>query len=164
VKQDPLAGLRDIHLPEPVSWWPPAPGWWLLLVLILLGMAALYRWLKKRQEMKEKPKQFSQREMLKQALDELERLQELAVADASILATELSALLRRVAIGLKPDDARIAGLSGDNWLSWLDGQWDENTFSNGVGRALLDAPYQRHGQADIAKLLQLVRQWIEAQR
>ena len=33
MKQDPLAALRDIHMPEAVAWWPPAPGWWLLLAL-----------------------------------------------------------------------------------------------------------------------------------
>jgi hypothetical protein len=33
-----LAQLADIHLPEAVSFWPPAPGWW-ILALILLGIA-----------------------------------------------------------------------------------------------------------------------------
>jgi len=166
LKQDPLAKLRDIHMPEPVSWWPPAPGWWLLLGLILLSVAALFWWLKRRKARQIKPKQFSQREMLKQALGKLERLEERTAADVDTgaLATELSTLLRRVAIGLKPYDASIAGLSGDDWLIWLDAQWDEHAFSSGDGRALLDAPYQRHAQVDMDKLLQLVRRWILAQR
>jgi len=164
LKHDPLANLRDIHMPEPVSWWPPAPGWWLLLVMILLLVAGLFWWVKKRKTRQAKPTQFSQREVIKQALAELDRLDGLARADAAIVATELSALLRRAAIGLKPDDERIAGLSGDNWLNWLDAQWDERAFSDGDGRTLLDAPYQRHGDVEIEKLLQLVRRWIRAQR
>ena len=27
---DPLAQLKDIHLPEAISWWPLAFGWWVI--------------------------------------------------------------------------------------------------------------------------------------
>ena len=26
--------LRDLHLPEPIGWWPLAPGWWVILWII----------------------------------------------------------------------------------------------------------------------------------
>jgi len=166
MKPDLLAGLRDIHMPEPVSWWPPAIGWWLLLLLLILSMVALFRWLKWRQAQSLKPQQFSRQEMLKQACTELERLEKLASAkaDAHTLVTDLSALLRRIAIQLKPEDASISGLSGEAWVQWLDSQWNNDTFACGTGRSLLDAPYQRQGQIDISALLTLSREWIEAQR
>ncbi|MDP7406676.1 MAG: DUF4381 domain-containing protein, partial [SAR324 cluster bacterium] len=33
MNQDPLAALRDVHLPPAVSWWPPAPGWWIIFFI-----------------------------------------------------------------------------------------------------------------------------------
>lgn len=38
---NPLDQLRDIHLPEPISWWPLAPGWW----LVIIGGCLLLGWL-----------------------------------------------------------------------------------------------------------------------
>jgi uncharacterized protein (DUF58 family) len=38
---DPLAELRDIHLPEVVSGWPPATGWWILAGLGLIAIGFL---------------------------------------------------------------------------------------------------------------------------
>ena len=28
---DPLQDLRDVHMPDPISWWPPAFGWWMIM-------------------------------------------------------------------------------------------------------------------------------------
>ncbi len=164
MKQDALAGLRDIHLPEPVSWWPPAPGWWILLGLVLLVVAALVWWLRRGKQQQATPKQFSQSDIIEQALLELDSLQEQTDDDGHAVLADLSALLRRVAIRLHQDDASIAGLSGDGWLIWLDKQWDNDAFSCGAGRLLLDAPFQRRGEIDIEAQLRLVRQWIEVQR
>jgi len=172
MKQDPLAGLHDIHLPEPVSWWPPAPGWWLLALLVVLIGAVVIGWLRWRKAQQAKAKVFSQYEMIDQALVEMDRLQQLTSSGADVhrTVTELSGLLRRVAMHLdvsqsgQGEQTDIAGLSGESWLAWLDGQWDRNAFSRDAGRQLLDAPFQRDGQVDIRALLKISRAWVEAQR
>ena len=47
---NPLDQLRDIHLPEAIGWWPLAPGWWLLIILVCLGLITLARlFLRRRQ-------------------------------------------------------------------------------------------------------------------
>ncbi|MBL4782619.1 MAG: DUF4381 domain-containing protein [Porticoccaceae bacterium] len=46
--QPMLEQLRDIHLPQAVHWWPPAPGWWLVALLSLALITWLYRYLRTR--------------------------------------------------------------------------------------------------------------------
>ncbi len=41
--EDPLAQLRDLHLPQAVADWPPALGWWLLAGLVLSGLVWFMR-------------------------------------------------------------------------------------------------------------------------
>ena len=36
---DAALPLRDLRLPEPVGWWPPAPGWWILAAIVVVGEA-----------------------------------------------------------------------------------------------------------------------------
>jgi len=38
---DPLAQLRDTHLPAAVSAWPLAPGWWMLILLAIASLSYL---------------------------------------------------------------------------------------------------------------------------
>ncbi|MDH4318481.1 MAG: DUF4381 domain-containing protein, partial [Desulfobulbaceae bacterium] len=41
--QEPLAALRPLHTPASISWWPPAPGWWILGVLMVI-IPTLFWW------------------------------------------------------------------------------------------------------------------------
>jgi hypothetical protein len=40
---NPLAQLQPLIAPAPVSAWPPAPGWWILLLLLPLAGWGLWR-------------------------------------------------------------------------------------------------------------------------
>lgn len=57
----PLAQLKDIHLPEPVHNYPLAFGWWLLLAGLLITIVILViQWQKRRRLSKAKKSALSQ--------------------------------------------------------------------------------------------------------
>ncbi len=131
-----LSQLRDIHLPAPISWWPPAPGWWLLAGLIVAILIGLFVWYRRRQ-----------RDIWRRiALAELAHLRQQYAAHptaAHNIIAELSVLLRRVAISCF-SRAEVAMLSGEKWLAFLDRNLDESLFQSELGRLLAVAPYAPH--------------------
>jgi hypothetical protein len=153
---DPLAGLRGYRLPEPVSWWPPAPGWWLLagLGLVLLGLAVV--WGRRR---------WRRRAPARAALRELAALRaDLARdADAGAFVRGLSRLLRRYALTRFPRD-RVAGLTGADWLAFLDAHGGAGRFGAGPGRLLAEAPYRPAPELPAAVLAELAADWIRHNR
>ncbi|HCH75615.1 MAG TPA: DUF4381 domain-containing protein, partial [Pseudomonas sp.] len=40
---NPLDQLAPLISPDPISWWPPAPGWWLLGLVLLMALGLLWR-------------------------------------------------------------------------------------------------------------------------
>jgi hypothetical protein len=149
---DPLAQLRGYHLPEPVSWWPPAPGWWLLAVLLpaVIGTAA---WLFLVYRRRVAARRSARREL--QAL----RSAHAAGSDDAALARGLSRLLRRFALARFPRE-RVAGLTGEAWLRFLDRYATDRAFTAGAGRALVEAPYRPDAPLPATELTNLVEQWI----
>jgi len=146
-----LAQLRAYHLPEPVSWWPPAPGWWLLGLLILTALGItlwlLLRWRRRGAARRS-------------ALRELKTLQA-ADTDAAALVQALSRLLRRFALARFPRE-QVAGLTGEKWLQFLDRHAPDQAFTRGPGRALVEAPYRPPAEIPTAELTTLVERWIKA--
>jgi hypothetical protein len=147
VKPD-LSQLRDIHLPAPVSWWPPAPGWWVLLLLALIFAGLVYLFY-----LRHRRNRWRQI-----ALAELVRLRG---ETPDRLLPVLSVLLRRVAISRFPRHD-VASLTGDAWLAFLDrALGDGAAFQSGAGRILLNGPYADKVDADAESLLVLCERWIK---
>ncbi len=139
--------LHDIHLPAPIGWWPPAPGWWILGGLLLLIPLFIWGLLRFRQR----------RKMQHLALQQLEKMADLPESEFLVA---LSRLLRQVAIIHFPHQD-CAGLSGQEWLEFLDRPLNDRPFSTGVGRCLSDAPYRLEVQVDTRALIELCRRWLK---
>ena len=151
--QDPLANLRDIHLPDPITSWVPAPGWW-IVSLAVVGLVSLLFYIRAR-------RQGSARRM---ALRELDVLVATSV-DLQQLATGFSALLRRVAI-VRYGAGAVASLHGKAWAEFL--QSHSDSLQASVGVLLAQAPYApedptNQPSPEAATREQLIletRQWI----
>lgn len=146
--------LRDIHLPEAVSWWPLAIGWWLLAFLLPL-MAFLLIWLYK---------YLTRKTAIKTAKKILAGIRQDEKRDNLRKLRDISILIRRVAISLAPR-TEAASLTGSAWLTYLDSSLKGAPFSQGIGRCLSDASYRKDAptELDISQLISLCEDWLKAQ-
>ena len=98
-----LDRLHDIVLPTAVSWWPLAPGWYVLFGLTLLFIVwFIYRrW-----------KRWQGNAYRRQALRELGDVTE---------SFQIAELLRRTALAVVPR-SEVAQKTGAEWADWLAGQ------------------------------------------
>ncbi len=139
--------LRDIHLPAPIGWWPVAPGWWILVGLLLLSLITIWSLRRFRQR----------RRMRRLALCQLEELAKLPETE---LPTALSRFLRQAAISHFPQQD-CAGLTGQAWLEFLDRPFADQPFTTGIGSCLSDAPYRQMMQINAVALITLCRRWLK---
>lgn len=150
--------LRDIRLPPPIGWWPPAPGWWLLAVCVPLLIWLGFKLYKK----------MTRQTAVKSARKLLRQIQLDADTEALLKLAALSQLLRRVAISLAPRQ-QTASLTGAEWLSYLDRTLSTKTectdFSTGVGRYLADGHFRSvaPNDLDLPALYQLCERWLNRQ-
>lgn len=144
--------LKDIHLPDAISWWPPAIGWW-LLALLAPTVIALGYWLYK---------YLTRKTAVKAAKKILAGLKRDNTLDAQQKLTQLSVLIRRVAISIAVDEA-VAGLTGQAWLEFLDRAVKGKPFTQGIGQLLADAPYRRSPptEAEMLQLIELCGIWLK---
>jgi hypothetical protein len=162
VPADPLAGLHDVVVPEPVSFLPATPAWLAVLALLL----AAFAWLAFRAWRRWRRNRY--RREAAAVLRSIEsRLGSAATREEAL--AELPVLVKRVALQLVRRE-EVAALSGTPWLEFLDRTWEESAFSSGPGRLLPKIAYgtpERRAavsRADVDELVALLRQWIPRHR
>jgi Domain of unknown function (DUF4381) len=148
--------LHDIEGLDPASWWPLAPGWWLLIaiaLLLILGVAwfaackfAFYR---------------SWKNDTLQKLAVLEKNLNDDTARTTLML--LSEYLRRMAMQRFPRK-ECAGLTGESWLKWLAAHDPKKFDWENKGVLLIEVPYAPVKQglpaSQIGELIQAAKQWV----
>jgi len=151
--QDPLAQLRDIHLPEPISWWPPAPGWWVLALLSLAVLGyGLYRFIQHRRNNLYR----------RQALAELELCYQ-SNPQPDMFSHQVLALLRRTSRAAYPLKS-LASTSTEKFLAQISQSTKETGFNKQLCQQLAQLPYQQspeYPSSFCKDVYQASRQWIK---
>ena len=151
-----LSGLHDIVLPAPIApWWPLAPGWYLLAVVVVLAVGwGLWRARQRRRA----------RRYRAEALTELRALRRDSPNPSKAVAAIL-VLLKRTALGAYPR-IDVAGLHGSAWWRFLDLSGGKVRFANGLGDFAEKLAYaqqadEKTSRRDLKRLYRAAEQWIK---
>ena len=137
---DLIAQLAPPPIPEPVSLWPQTPLAKSLLAMLLL-LALYLAWRVYRH--------YRANAYRRAALKALQN----AGDDPATIAD----LLRRTALAIYPRQ-QVAGLTGKDWLDFLNRQYRGSAFRGALGETLLRGAY-RDCAPDVA-LTRAAREWI----
>lgn len=144
---DNLPELRDIHLPDGVSYFPFAYGWWLIAVAII-GSFALYQLV--RFLLQKSKKRYA-----------LRLLNDIYCSNSLKAAASMSEILRRVCISKYPF---AASFSGNEWINFLNSH-SQSKLSAKTAELLLNAPYMPENSShfqtsDVTSLRIFCQKWI----
>ena len=139
-----LENLQDIVTPPPVSWWPPAPGWWILFAVFLIGAGVIgyRRW-----------RNWRANAYRRVALGALNR---------ATTIPEIAEILKRAALAAY-SRTEVAPLAGDAWLKWLQQTLGEPAPEK-VLQALGQGAYAETTQCDVTEVAQFAARWVRGHR
>jgi len=152
--QDPLAKLHPLRLPEPIGWWPLAPGWWILVLALLLLGATLAYLLYQR---------YRRNAYRRRALRQLQSLQldYLAKSDTGLYLSQINALLKSAALMAYPR-TEVAAQHGEAWRTFLNRSLPP---AEQLQPAFNDAAYQKTcPEIDVVQVHRAAQHWIKRHR
>lgn len=146
--------FHEVVAPAAISWLPQTAGWWWLAVILLLfaahrGSRRLRTWYANRYR--------------REASARLRAMRHAAVGQDWL--GELNRLLKLTALAAFPRP-QVAGLSGADWVAFLNAQCAEPPFSNQHTALLALGPYtlQIPGHNARDSLLAASLRWVETHR
>lgn len=148
--------LHDIEGLDPISFWPLAAGWWILIACGILLLGGVIWLLKRWWDYFRSWKQDTFKK-----LDSLER--NLSPSSSAETVAYLSEYLRRIAVRRFPRK-ECAGLTGDAWLTWLQAHDPKQFDWTQKGKLLVEIPYApTHEELpveQVKELIQAIRYWV----
>ncbi len=157
---DPLADLADIRMPAEIGFWPPAPGWWLLF--LVLAVAALWLALRMRRQIHHAWRRRSALQELKRCQRSLEAGGVDALQSQQNYVNAVNSVLRRVALQFHPR-AQVASLTGEQWLRFLREHGDASLLDERHATALTQGRFAPRCDIDPTTLHRLAERWIRSQ-
>lgn len=161
---DPLADLKPLIEPAPIAWWPPAPGWWLLAILLPLLGWGLWRLRHRLPQRKARVAQSPQTVLDPQRQAALEELAGFAKpyggAPAAAWLQQLNGLLKRLCRAHYPQSNSHV-LSGRAWLAFLDSRCPAAGLTRWM--VLVEGAYRGNCKLDdkaIDELQQAIDTWV----
>lgn len=148
---DLLSQLRDIHGAAPVPWWPPAPGWWVLAVLLLV----LSGWLLRR--VLARYRVGRRRQQMLAWIDHLNAHIDPRRDPQAYLAT-LNRIFKLVALRAFPE-RQCAVMNGQAWTGFLMEKMRQFQSAESL-MVLASGPYDPAPLFDPELLCGLTRAWI----
>ena len=149
---NPLAELKDLHLPTEVPLFPLAIGWYLIAAILVLAIIGFiyYRICQR--------KRLTKILAIEQLITELES-NHTQLIDAEIIA-QASILLKRIAMTKFPTQ-KPEYLTGMAWLEFLDKTGKTTEFSTGVGKCLINI-YQLQQLDNRDEFFNALRKWLRS--
>jgi hypothetical protein len=148
---DLLSQLRDIHTAPAAPWWPPAPGWWVLALILLLILAWLIRRVISR---------YRDHQRRKQMLGWVDFLNEMVDPESEPQAylSMLNRIFKLTALRAFPGQ-HCAGMKGQEWADFLIEKIKISQSAESLN-VLASGPYDPAPRFDPEVMCELTRAWI----
>lgn len=145
-----LNQMHNIKEPDPVSWWPLAPGWWLLIGLT----AALLCWLAYKLVRRAKQNRYRK--------EALALLAKVAAQPEQHSVTDINEIIKRTALHAYPRERpEIARNYGERWVQWLNSKCSAPVITGTAADALAHDTYKADASAPLKTSLEAARRWVQ---